>query len=238
METLKKYLLVNKITNILVVFPHPDDESFATGGLILQANRLKINVTLLCLTKGSSGDSNIEKGDKLGSIRENELIKASKLLNINKLIIKDLNDSNLSANEEILKNVIKAEIDILNPDLVVTYGPDGFTGHPDHIAVSKVITDLYKKSDFNLLYYAPSGITHFLNKNKAERNKLIPNLIQRNFFNISKANAFMLHKSQMSKRHLIYKVLAYIFLLFASECYHELKKTDIPVFEYYPFKIK
>lgn len=66
--------------------------------------------------------------------------------------ILDLEDGKLTNTKNEVYDCVNEEIGKLNPDFVVTYEPSGVYGHPDHILVSEVVTELSKSVPFGLIY--------------------------------------------------------------------------------------
>lgn len=128
---------------LLGVFAHPDDESLACGGLLARCAALGAAVTLLCLTRGESGPG-LDAGDgsdqdrrhQLAALRTQELDAAIRILGVSDLVVLDHADGMLPwIASETLDADIRAAVERLRPDAVITFGPDGLYWHPDHIAV-------------------------------------------------------------------------------------------------------
>ena len=133
---------------LMTVFPHPDDEAMATGGLILVAKSLGWKVVTVTLTYGEAGKIYVNgSGKSVREIRKYEFKKALEILKVDCYDQGDFGDAKLKANiaewSEWLEMVIKR----YQPSLVVTYDHTGFTGHPDHIVLSvelkKVISEKF-----------------------------------------------------------------------------------------------
>jgi N-acetyl-1-D-myo-inositol-2-amino-2-deoxy-alpha-D-glucopyranoside deacetylase len=137
---------------LLGVFAHPDDESLACGGLLARCAALGAAVTLLCLTRGEGGPGldTAEDGEnggtetrrrRLAALRTQELDAASRVLGVSDLVVLDHADGMLPWIEaEALDADIRAALERLRPDVVITFGPDGLYWHPDHIAVHERTT--------------------------------------------------------------------------------------------------
>ncbi|KKQ37647.1 MAG: hypothetical protein US53_C0013G0006 [Candidatus Woesebacteria bacterium GW2011_GWA1_37_7] len=63
MQDLSTYINVIGAKKLMAIFPHPDDGSFVSAGLFLNAEKLGISTYLLCLTKGGRGINSYKKGD-------------------------------------------------------------------------------------------------------------------------------------------------------------------------------
>ena len=240
MKSINELLLKIKNKKLLIIFPHPDDESIAAGGLILSAKRLGYEVTLLTLTKGGAGRININpKGRSLKEIRSAELEKASKILGIDNLIIKDFDDGKLKTrngwNETVKENLLR-----IKPAVVVTYDPTGISGHPDHINLSVGV-----KRIINELLIARKTILFWVTLDGQSKN-LVTSSVRRYLTNanyeltmtysiiLSKLKAMFCHKSQR------YDKLSEIILRMITtrkEWYHKVDmKKDYP-YKYINFNI-
>jgi LmbE family N-acetylglucosaminyl deacetylase len=127
------------------VFAHPDDETFATGGLIAKYAAQGVRVSLFCATPGDAGKSSgvpVASREELGELRRNELLTAARFLGISDVELKDYRDGSLAnADPEQLIGDIVLSIRRWRPHVVVTFGPDGApTGHRDHRAISRAAT--------------------------------------------------------------------------------------------------
>jgi LmbE family N-acetylglucosaminyl deacetylase len=127
----------------LFVFAHPDDESFAAGGTIAKLGSTGHEVFLACATsgcRGKSGEFLFATREELARFREQELRSACSVLGIADLILYHYPDGELkSLDLETLVHRIQSTILELKPDVILTFPPDGVTGHPDHIAISAAV---------------------------------------------------------------------------------------------------
>ena len=149
-----------KPNRMLVVLAHPDDESFAVGGTLAKYAHEGIQVILLCATRGEAGISGVAP-EKAGKIRELELLRAAKYLGIEVHFL-DYKDGELSkTNSRELLEHIACWIDTVQPQVVLTFGPDGVSGHPDHVTISNSVTQAVEQffPKVCLLYIAPSEAT-------------------------------------------------------------------------------
>ncbi|MEK9200355.1 MAG: PIG-L deacetylase family protein [Patescibacteria group bacterium] len=138
------------MSTIVGVFAHPDDEAFGPGGTIAKLAKTN-DVHLICVTDGNHG----EKG--LKSIRNQELISSAKILGVKNVIFFDFADGELSNNSyHSLESQLKTELDKLTPKTVITFHPNGVSGHIDHMVVTSVIDHLFPKLNYlkKIMYYA------------------------------------------------------------------------------------
>lgn len=128
---------------LLAVFAHPDDESIASGGLLALAAEAGAEVTVICLTRGDGGDPHAtpEARQALAAQRTDELSAAAAVLGLSRVLVRTHDDGMLPwIDRAALDADIRAALDDLEPDVVVTFGPDGLYWHPDHIAVCERTT--------------------------------------------------------------------------------------------------
>jgi LmbE family N-acetylglucosaminyl deacetylase len=136
---------MNDGLRLLCAFAHPDDESLGAGGTLAKYADEGVETFLLTATRGERGwpDENrpYPGPEALGRIREAELRKAARVLNVSELIVLPYQDGRLdSADPEEAQRLICGHIRRLRPQVVVTFGPEGVYGHPDHIAISQMTT--------------------------------------------------------------------------------------------------
>jgi LmbE family N-acetylglucosaminyl deacetylase len=126
---------------VTFVFAHPDDESFATGGTILKLANEGAFVDLLCATRGeagSTGNPPICTREELPSTREGELREACKRLGVNQLTLLDYIDKTLDqSDQEELISHIRSHLAKVQPDVIITFHPNGISGHRDHTAIQR-----------------------------------------------------------------------------------------------------
>lgn len=131
---------------IACIFAHPDDEAFGPAGTI--ASLAKENeVHLICATRGQAGENHSSDKRDISIIREEELHAASEILGIKSVTLLDFEDGQLcNSNYHKLASEIKAKIDSLGAERLITFEPRGLTGHLDHIAVSMVCSYIFEES--------------------------------------------------------------------------------------------
>ena len=144
---------------ILGVWAHPDDEGYLSAALMADAARSGRRVTCVTATRGEAADPERWPPDELARIRELELEASLAILGVTDHRWLDYHDgecADVDADEAAAR--IAAIIEEVRPDTVLTFGPDGITGHPDHIAVSDWTTRAVKLADTGAaLYYSTSS---------------------------------------------------------------------------------
>jgi LmbE family N-acetylglucosaminyl deacetylase len=152
---------------LLAVFAHPDDEVFA-GPTLTRYSREGVHVYLAIATKGEKGTNDFAKipaGEPLAAARRTEATCACQQLGIEAPILFNLNDGELGGiTNPLAKNIhavadnVQKLIGELHPQVIVTWGPDGGYGHPDHRLVSDAVTQVVQSQNSGIKLYYP-GLT-------------------------------------------------------------------------------
>lgn len=131
---------------LMAVLAHPDDESLGVGGTLAKYAAEGAEVYLVTATRGDSGryrglrpdEAGHPGRDALSEIRERELRAAAAALGVRELWLLDYRDRQLDrADPQDAISRIAARLRRARPHVVLTFGPDGSYGHPDHIAISQ-----------------------------------------------------------------------------------------------------
>ncbi|HSX45243.1 MAG TPA: PIG-L family deacetylase [Candidatus Saccharimonadales bacterium] len=131
---------IKQLGTIMSVWAHPDDESFTSAGIMATAVKNGQQVVCITATKGEAGvqDESRWPAAKLGEIRAKEMQAALKKIGITDHYWLNYQDglcNCVQTREAVAK--IKDLIEKYQPDSILTFGPDGITGHTDHQTVSK-----------------------------------------------------------------------------------------------------
>jgi LmbE family N-acetylglucosaminyl deacetylase len=136
---------------ILAVFAHPDDETFRPGGTLAILARLGVGVKVVSATygeAGSCGDPPLCASEDLPVVRRQELYAACKVIGILPPVFLGYRDGRLeqaNAEEGIAKVV--SIVNAVQPQIMLSFGPDGLSGHPDHIAIGKWAIEAYRRAE-------------------------------------------------------------------------------------------
>ena len=143
---------------MLAVFAHPDDETFRCGGTLALLAQRGVRVQVLTATRGEGGSCGNPPHctqDELPALRERELRCACTALGIEPPILLDYQDGDLS--EVVPETIVAGILSVVNavhPQIILTFGPDGISGHPDHVAVSRYTAAAYQRAaDVTALYH-------------------------------------------------------------------------------------
>lgn len=145
-DSLISHLKVNKV---MIVFAHPDDESYVTG-LLNDAEQNGVQTALLTFTPGDAGEQQPQVCQQkfLGEIRKAEVYKSGFMLGVDYQKVFSYGDGTLQQqNIDTLTADILYEINKFCPDLIITFWPEsGMTMHPDHMAIGKATRNAWKLS--------------------------------------------------------------------------------------------
>jgi LmbE family N-acetylglucosaminyl deacetylase len=171
---------------LVAVFAHPDDEG-SVAPMLARYAREGAQVYVIVATDGAQGgaQTNIPTGPELARVRAEEARCAAEALSIHPPILLGFPDGGLGNNVADpallyrLTQRVAEELQRLHPDAIVTWGPDGGTGHPDHRLVSDIVTQLARAGAPGVperLFYAsiPAEGMRALNPGRGEPPLLIP----------------------------------------------------------------
>lgn len=130
---------------ILLVFAHPDDETFMTGGVCRRYADAGADIALVTATRGDAGrmgEPALCTREELAQVREAELARATARLGISKVRVLDYRDKHLvEAPAARIRDELVVSIRRHRPHLVVTFDPNGLNDHPDHVAIARFTMD-------------------------------------------------------------------------------------------------
>ena len=132
---------------ILAVFAHPDDE-VAIGPILAKYAAEGHDVYLVTVNSGQGGASNtdIPAGEQLGAAREKEVRCSADKLGIHEPFLLGFWDGEISNRAAMMpmRDRLREIVNQVKPDVMITFGPDGATGHPDHRTVGNVATEVFQ----------------------------------------------------------------------------------------------
>jgi LmbE family N-acetylglucosaminyl deacetylase len=146
--------------SMLLVFAHPDDESFGMAGTVKKYTQQGVPVDLICATRGEKGARlDVPANVDTGTAREAELRAAAAIMGIRNIYFLGYIDAELDkADADEVINKIKDIMRRVQPEIVITFGPDGISGHTDHVTIGKAATKAFERllsegSGSRKLYY-------------------------------------------------------------------------------------
>lgn len=125
---------------LATIFAHPDDETFGVGGTLIKYTAQGIVCHSLSLTRGEAGQSGPAgapplPAERLGEMRAAELAESGRRIGLASTTTFSYPDGRLAEvpAEGVIRDIVRW-LRSTRPDVVITWGPDGGYGHPDHIA--------------------------------------------------------------------------------------------------------
>lgn len=133
---------------LLFLLAHPDDETFGPGGTIAKYAGEGADVYLATATRGEMGmvgDPPVAERGNLGQVREGELRAAAGILGIREVVFLGFIDRELSSlpRDRIVEKAVE-QVRRLRPQVVVGFGPEGVSRHPDHVTMSDVALEAFE----------------------------------------------------------------------------------------------
>ncbi len=144
----------HQMSTIVGVFAHPDDEAMGPAGTIAKLAP-DHDVHLICVTDGDHQDKGLK------NIRDKELFKSAQILGVKKVIFLDFVDGSLSNSDyHQIAESLKKHLDVLKPETIITFHPNGVSGHIDHMVVTSVVNYLFPKLRYlkKVMYFAMRDI--------------------------------------------------------------------------------
>jgi len=148
---------------LLGIWAHPDDEAYLSAGLMARVAAAGGSVTVVTATSGEQGtDDPARRGTAaFGARRQRELEASLAGLGVTDLRVLGLPDGACDeADDEAQIRALSGILREVEPDTVVTFGPDGITNHPDHRAVSRWATEAWRRAPAAELLYAAVTFDH------------------------------------------------------------------------------
>ena len=133
---------------ILGIWAHPDDEAYLSGGLMALATDAGSRVVCVTATRGEHGTADPTRWppQRLGARRTEELARCLQILGVDEHHWLGYGDGRCAAADPAPAVDRLCEIvERVGPQTVVTFGPDGITGHRDHQVVSEWATAAFDR---------------------------------------------------------------------------------------------
>lgn len=131
---------------LLGVWAHPDDEAYLSAALMALARQAGDRVAVLTATRGEhgTGDAATWPPERLALQREQEMGASLAAVGVEEHAWMEYADGSLHQvrRREAVSRIEEAIRDV-RPDTIVTFGPDGMTGHSDHRVVSSWVTEAW-----------------------------------------------------------------------------------------------
>jgi LmbE family N-acetylglucosaminyl deacetylase len=135
------------VRTLLGVWAHPDDEAYLSSVLMAAVRREGGRVVVVTATHGEHGTDDPERWppERLAEQRERELRASLDVVGVTEHHWLGHRDGELAgvSPEEGARELLPY-LERLRPDTIVTFGPDGMTGHGDHRAISAWVTEAWR----------------------------------------------------------------------------------------------
>jgi LmbE family N-acetylglucosaminyl deacetylase len=159
---------------LMAVHAHPDDEASSTGGVLAYYADQGIRTIVVTCTNGEFGDApgQVKPGDDghdeqtVAQLRLAELRQSCKILGVSQLEVLGYHDSGMPDWEykdrpDAFCNIPLAEvsdrivalIEQYQPQIVISYDPDGMYQHPDHVHAARAAAEATAKSGTPAKFY-------------------------------------------------------------------------------------
>ena len=133
---------------ILGVWAHPDDDIFLSAGLMATAVRSGQRVVDVTATRGEGGSMDEERWppESMGEVRTKELLRSLEILGVmeHRFLDGPVDVDMQEHLDEAGAEQVRAIVQEIDPDTILTFGPDGMTGHQGHKDVCRWATDAFR----------------------------------------------------------------------------------------------
>jgi LmbE family N-acetylglucosaminyl deacetylase len=150
---------MERLGTLLLVWAHPDDDIYTSAGVMAAAARAGDRVVDVTATRGEGGSMDEERWppESMGEVRTRELLRSLEILGVGEHhFLEGPVDIDMEAHlDEAGAEQVKTIMAEVDPDTVITFGPDGMTGHQGHKDVSRWTTEAFEavaKPGARLLY--------------------------------------------------------------------------------------
>ena len=158
---------------MLGVWAHPDDEAYLSATLMHRVVDAGGRVVLIAATRGELGSYDpLCDPASLAMLREKELRSAMRVIGVSDVRFLGLADGDCElADRAMMTSIVADAIGEVRPDVVVTFGPDGITGHPDHQAVARWTIGAWRRCPSTELLLA-TMTDEFVHRNAALHDRI------------------------------------------------------------------
>lgn len=172
---------IASLGTIVGIWAHPDDDIFLAAGLMATAVSLGNRVVDVTATRGEGGSMDEERWPpaSMGEVRTKELLRSLELLGVteHRFLAGPVDLDMVSHLDEAGGPQVRAIVEEIQPDTILTFGPDGMTGHEAHKDVCRWATDALEAVG------KPGSRLFYATQKRAFVDELVP-LVER--FNIFK----------------------------------------------------
>jgi N-acetylglucosamine malate deacetylase 2 len=142
---------------ILLVTAHPDDESYAAAGTLYKNHQAGGINMLICATLGEKGKAHMKRpvtDAQMKKIRRRELQAAANYLHVSPVIVLNIPDTAIVRWQADVFRKALSYVKKLHPEIILSYGIDGISGHVDHVTIGRVARQIAKKMKIPFVTFA------------------------------------------------------------------------------------
>jgi LmbE family N-acetylglucosaminyl deacetylase len=146
---------IQELGTILSIWAHPDDEAYLCGGIMAMATAAQSRVVCVTATRGELGVTDAARWppEQLPAIRGAELADCLRILGVTEHRWLGYPDGGCaSVSVDTAAHQIAEIISEIAPETILTFAPDGQTGHPDHIAVHRWTVEAVRRTGIGTLH--------------------------------------------------------------------------------------
>lgn len=172
-KTVEVFKARKQLSRVLFVYPHPDDETMHSGGVTHLMTKCKdFAVFVVSLSAGEEGKEILvnETSEKVAEVRRKEFEKAMKYLGVKNYYVWDFPDTKINQKSDEIKKKLEEFIKENEIDTIVTFEKSGIYGHPDHVALSKIVHEISEQNKELKVFYLT--LTEKLEKAKSIRQRM------------------------------------------------------------------
>jgi LmbE family N-acetylglucosaminyl deacetylase len=136
------------VRRVACVFAHPDDDTFGVAGSFALHAGDDLELTVILATSGDAGriaDAALATRETLASVREAEDLASWHAVGLEPDVrfLRHPDGGLSQIPREQLVTEVRDLLGAAAPEVVVTFGPDGITGHEDHVAIGEVAAEAF-----------------------------------------------------------------------------------------------
>lgn len=135
---------------LLGIWAHPDDDIYLSSGVMAAAAAMGERVVDVTATRGEGGsmDESRWPPERMGEVRTLELYRSLEILGVkeHRFLEGCLDVDMQTPLDEAGRAQVLRIVEEVRPDTVLTFGPDGMTGHVGHMSVSRWATDAFREA--------------------------------------------------------------------------------------------
>jgi LmbE family N-acetylglucosaminyl deacetylase len=153
------------VRRVACVFAHPDDDTYGVAGSLALHASDELQLTVIMATSGGAGriaDPSLATRETLGRVREAEDVASWRALGFDPDVrfLRHPDGGLARIPREHLVLEVRDLLEETAPEVVVTFGPDGITGHEDHVAIGAVATEAFQSTRTSSSGQAFSRLLH------------------------------------------------------------------------------